>query len=295
VIVGLLHPGAMGAAVGTALVGAGRRVRWDPTGRSPATARRADQAGLVAADDLPGLVAASDIVLSVCPPHAAVEVAEAVAGTGRLDGRSYVDANAVAPATARRIAGLIAGAGGRYVDGGIIGPPPAPGRPCRLVLSGPHAAGLLRDLAAPDGGLQVELLAGDTAASALKMAYAAWTKGTAALLLAIRATARREGVEDALVAEWARSSPEPLDRSEAAAVAALAKGWRWVAEMEEIARTFADAGLPGGFHEAAAEVYRRSADGAGTGAGTGTGSSATGPRSELDVALDALLGRLPKE
>jgi len=88
------------------------------------------------------------------------------------------------------------------------------------------------------------------------MAYAAWTKGTAAMLLAIRATARANGVEDALLAEWARSQPDATGRSEAAAGAAAAKGWRWIAEMEEIAATFAAAGQPDGFHRAAAEVYR---------------------------------------
>ena len=35
------------------------------------------------------------------------------------------------------------------------------------------------------------------------------------------------------------------------------KAWRWVAEMEEIAATFEAAGLPGGFHHAAAEIYGR--------------------------------------
>jgi len=89
------------------------------------------------------------------------------------------------------------------------------------------------------------------------MAYAAWTKGTAALLLAIRALARVEGVEDALLAEWERSQPDLPGGSEAAARSAVAKGWRWVGEMEEIADTFAAAGLPDGFHRAAAEIYRR--------------------------------------
>jgi hypothetical protein len=93
-------------------------------------------------------------------------------------------------------------------------------------------------------------------ASALKMAFAAWTKGTAAMLIAIRALARAEGVEEALLDEWRLSVPELIDRSAAAARSADRKGWRWVAEMEEIASTFAAAGLPDGFHKAAAEVFR---------------------------------------
>ena len=98
------------------------------------------------------------------------------------------------------------------------------------------------------------------AASAVKMAYASWTKGSAALLLAARALARAEGVEDTLLAEWGVSQPGLTERSARAAGSAAAKGWRWVAEMEEIAAAMAAAGLPDGFHLAAAEIYRRAQD-----------------------------------
>ena len=97
----------------------------------------------------------------------------------------------------------------------------------------------------------------DAAASAIKMAYAAWTKGMAAMLLAARALARAEGVEDTLLAEWALSQPSLAAQSERAATSAVFKGWRWIAEMEEIAHCMAEAGLPDGFHQAAAEIYRR--------------------------------------
>jgi nucleotide-binding universal stress UspA family protein len=92
------------------------------------------------------------------------------------------------------------------------------------------------------------------AASAVKMTFAAWTKGASALLLAIRALARAEGVEETLLEEWRTSQPHLVERSVAAARSALGKGWRWVGEMNEIAETFAAAGLPDGFHRAAAEV-----------------------------------------
>ena len=103
----------------------------------------------------------------------------------------------------------------------------------------------------------------------MKMAYASWTKGSAALLLAARALARAEGVEETLLAEWGISQPGLEERSARAAGSAAAKGWRWIAEMEEIAATMAAAGLPGGFHQAAAEIYRRfpPADSAGLQAG----------------------------
>ena len=111
------------------------------------------------------------------------------------------------------------------------------------------------------------------AASALKMAYAAWTKGTAAMLLAIRETARANGVEDALVREWSRSQPDVPGRVDAAESSAGRKAWRWVAEMEEIADTLAAAGQPDGFHRAAAAVFRsREAPGAPTADSDGRGA-----------------------
>ena len=88
------------------------------------------------------------------------------------------------------------------------------------------------------------------------MAYAAWSKGTAALLLSIRDVAAFYGVGDELATEWAESQPELLERLPAAERSAAAKGWRWAGEMDEIADTFGTAGAPRGFHEAAAEVYR---------------------------------------
>ena len=93
-------------------------------------------------------------------------------------------------------------------------------------------------------------------ASALKCAYAAWSKGTAAMLLAIQAFASAEGVDGALHEEWARSLPQLEQRLEAARRSAAKKGWRWVGEMEEIAAAFDADGLPPGFHRAAAEIYR---------------------------------------
>jgi 3-hydroxyisobutyrate dehydrogenase-like beta-hydroxyacid dehydrogenase len=252
-VVGLLHPGEMGAAIATEL-GRERRVLWASSGRSVATVQRAEQAGLRDQRTVEELAQSSDIILSVCPPHAALDVAGSVAGFGFTG--IYVDANAVSPMTARQIASAVEEGGGQFVDGGIVGPPPRDGVPTALYLSGvmaPAVADLFRD-----GVVRARVVSDEPgSASAVKMAYAAWTKGTAALLLAIRALARAEGIEEPLLDEWHESIPELPERSVRAALAADSKGWRWVGEMEEIARTFEAAGLPGGFHEAAAEVYRR--------------------------------------
>ena len=248
--IGLLHPGEMGAAVGAVLTTRAQRVVWASTGRSDETRGRAEAAGLqdvVTARK----VAGADVVFSICPPHAALETARSVAGFKGL----FVDANAVAPATAREVAAVIEAGGGRFVDGGIVGPPPREPGTTRLYLSGLDAgavAELFADSAVDARPFSAEI----GAASALKMTYAAWTKGTAALVLAIRELARSEGVETALLREWEQSLPGLADRSQEASRSADVKGWRWIGEMEEIAATFSAAGLPSGFHEAAAEVFR---------------------------------------
>jgi 3-hydroxyisobutyrate dehydrogenase-like beta-hydroxyacid dehydrogenase len=252
-VVGLLHPGAMGATLGAVLRGAGHTVLWASEGRSTATARRAELAGLQDAVTLAELARRSEVIVSVCPPHAAPDVAREASGFTGL----FVDANAVSPATSRAVAETVEAGGARFVDGGIVGSPPTGPGVTRLYLSGDDAApvaGLF------DGTVVDARVISDEigAASAMKMVYAAWSKGTAALLLAIRAVAQANGIEPALEAEWRESLPALPERSVAAARSAGAKGWRWTFEMEEIAATFAAAGVPDGFHRAAAEIFRRS-------------------------------------
>ena len=254
--IGLLHPGEMGASVGASGRANGHRVLWTSEGRGGETQARAKAAGLEDAGTLNDLVAASEVILSVCPPHAALDVAAAVAA--RHFRGVYVDGNAVAPATARSLARVVQAAGATYVDGGIIGPPPDKAGTTRLYLSGPDGEQVRSLFAA--GPLEAVVLSGDlTAASAIKMAYAAWTKGSQALLMAVRALATAEGVDGPLVAEWLRSQPDLPKRSENAARSTARKAWRWVGEMDEIAAAFAGAGLPDGFHRGASELYRRMA------------------------------------
>jgi len=251
--VGVLHPGSMGAAVGASIVAAGRRVVWSGEDRSEATHRRAAQAGLQDVGWLNAVVNQTDVILSICPPHAALEVAQEVRDLG-FQG-VFVDANAVSPDTARAGQRIIESFGGEFVDGGIVGGPPWQANTTRLYLSGAEASRVARLI--EGGPLDVIVLDAPVgAASALKMAYAAWTKGTSALLADILALAQHEGILGALEEEWAGSQPRIARQAEGLSGAA-AKAWRWVAEMEEIAATFEAAGLPGDFHRGAAEVYRR--------------------------------------
>ena len=254
--IGLLHPGEMGAAVGAAARLNGARVLWASAGRGPATHKRAGEAGLEDVGTVARLVAESALILSICPPAAAPDVAREVAALGFRG--AFVDGNAVAPATTRAIGDIVTAGGARFVDGGIIGPPPLRAGTTRLYLSGPGAADVVARFGT--GPLTAVAVAGDVgAASALKMAYAGWNKGSQALLLAIRALAAREGVDEALVREWALSQPDLAKRTEQAVAGNTKKAWRFVGEMHEIAATFAAVGLPEGFHEAAAQVFERMA------------------------------------
>ena len=242
----MLHPGAMGAALGAALVRNGHEALWASIGRSDATHTRADAAGLTDVVTLDALASRAAVIISICPPEHAATVARDVRAAGF--GGVFVDANAIAPATVRAIA--------PDVDGGVIGGPPRMAGTTRLYLSGPGAAsvaGLFSGSVLDARVLDDEI----GRASALKMTYAAYTKGLSALLIALRETASAYGVEQHLLTEWAISQPDLAAIADLAAANAAPKAWRWVAEMEEIAATFAAAGQPEGFHRAAADVYRR--------------------------------------
>jgi 3-hydroxyisobutyrate dehydrogenase-like beta-hydroxyacid dehydrogenase len=244
----------MGASVGAAARQAGAKVSWASSGRSGESRRRAAQAGLEDSGSLEELSASSELILSVCPPDAATALAESVAATGYTG--IYVDANAVSTGTARTVAAIIENAGARFVDGGIIGPPAHNPGSTRLYLSGAEAAAVVDAFQ----GSALQAIAMDTrpgAASALKMCYAAWTKGSAALLTGVRALALAEGVEEALLEEWAISQQGLDARSTAAARNNAFKAWRFAGEMREIAATFEASELPGGFHRAAADIYAR--------------------------------------
>src|SRR5712692_1808584 len=252
--IGLLHPGDMGGMVGASARANGLRVLWASEGRSAQTRERATAAGLEDVKALAPLVAASQVILSVCPPHAAVDLAREVAAQG-FSG-VYVDGNAVSPQTGREIGRIVEKGGATFVDGGIIGPPPRKPGTTRLYLSGEQAGTIARLF--EQGPLEaIAIDGGPGAASALKMAYASYTKGTSALLIAIRALAMQAGVDKALLDEWGRSQPGVPARSESDARANARKAWRFTGEMAEIAATLEAADLPGGFFHAAGEIYER--------------------------------------
>ena len=257
VTIGVLHPGEMGSGVGASARAAGARVLWVSEGRGAATRKRAEADGLEDVGTLARLVREAQVILSVCPPASAGDVAKQVAAL-RFSG-VYVDGNAIAPATTKKVGEIISAGGATYIDGGIVGPPPRKPGVTRLYLSGSGAT----DVAAMLNGGHLSAIALEGpigAASALKMAYAGWNKTQQALLMTVRAFAIHEGVDEALLKEWSISQPELPKRSESAVAGTARKAWRFVGEMEELAAAFAAAGVPEQFHDAGAEVYRRLAD-----------------------------------
>jgi 3-hydroxyisobutyrate dehydrogenase-like beta-hydroxyacid dehydrogenase len=236
---GLLFPGEMGTEIGAAARG---EVLWAREGRSEATAHRAEGAGFRDAGTLSALVADSEVVLSLCPPAIAEEVACDVARLGF--GGLYVEANAIAPDRARTIADLIRAAGGRAVDGAVIAH-----TGLNLYLSGEDED--VREAAALfDGGAvnAIALPGGVGGASALKMAFGGWNKIGTALAAQAYAIATAYGVEEALAGEGVESGR---------ILRAAPKAWRWAPEMDEVARTCAELGLPEELGRGAALLFER--------------------------------------
>lgn len=245
----------MGHAVGRVARDRGCRVVTCLHGRSERTRALAQDAGIGDGGDLAAVVGAADIILSILPPAEAPILARAVAacaGSGKR--RLYADCNAVAPATAQAIGRIVSEAGFAFVDGGLVGPPPLSAPPTRLYVSGPEAARLA---VLEDDRLTVRDLGPEPGrASAVKMCYAALTKGSWTLFAALSTAAHRLGVGETLDREFAESQAAVRERQRGMLPRLPLDAGRWIGEMEEIAATLDAAGLPDGFHRAAAEMFR---------------------------------------
>jgi 3-hydroxyisobutyrate dehydrogenase-like beta-hydroxyacid dehydrogenase len=254
--VGILHPGMMGICVAATVQNSGHTVFWASEGRSRQTQERAEKFNLHDSNTLVALCETCTVIVSVCPPHAAEEVAEQVL-THSFKGL-YLDVNAISRQRAIRIGNAIREAGATFVDGGIIGEPAwEPGKTW-IYLSGEKAQEAASCFSA--GPLET-CVVGDTIgkASSLKMCYAAYTKGTTAFLAAILATAEVMGVREELETQWSRDWENFGEQSGERVRKVTAKAWRFAGEMAEIAATFREAGMPGEFHAAAEMIYRRMA------------------------------------
>jgi 3-hydroxyisobutyrate dehydrogenase-like beta-hydroxyacid dehydrogenase len=276
---GILHPGQMGISVAASALKTGCEVYWVSEGRSEQTLKRAKEHNLIDVQTLETLCRICDIIISVCPPHAAEGVANQVLTAG-FQGL-YVDANAISPQRSVHIGQVLHAAGLDYVDGGIIGGPAwEAGKTC-LYLSGEEAQRIADCFHA--GPLETNVIGKEIGkASALKMCFAAYTKGTAALLSGILAAAEELNVRSELEAQWSSAGSDFAIKTQERVRRVTAKAWRFEGEMKEIASTFAGTSIPAGFHIAAAEIYRRMAD-----------FKEAPDTPELAVVLDALLLKSP--
>ncbi|MCH7786439.1 MAG: NAD(P)-dependent oxidoreductase [Chloroflexi bacterium] len=255
--VAILSPGDMGHAVGRALGEHGLNVITCLAGRSERTRSLAQQGNIRDVPSLEEVVSQADLVLSILVPSEAKSVAQQVSEALRATGADtyFADCNAVSPETTSAMNDIITTAGGRYIDASIIGGPPAKNSPrTRFYVSGAHSS-FMSELDCD--GVTVRPL-GDAIgrASGIKMCYAAMTKGTSALYLALLSAAEAMGLSDELAAEFKSSQSDTYKRMEGGLPSLPSKAFRWVGEMEEIASTFEHLGVTPFFHRGAAEMYR---------------------------------------
>jgi len=254
--VGLMTPGDMGQAVAMQIKARGFNVCSALNGRSDRSRALAREAGLTDIGTVARLVAECDVVLSVMNPGAALDFAREAADALRASGRHtlIVDCNAIAPDTVHEIARLVEGAGGRFLDGGIIGSPPRGKAKTNLYVSGPGAADL-ECLAGPQ--LAVHVVSGRIAdASALKMCYGALNKGTQALWLEVLIAAQRLGVDAVLEQQLRQSRADIYDWALGQFPILPSKAYRWVPEMIEISKTLGTSGITPKIFQGAADIYQ---------------------------------------
>lgn len=257
--VAILSPGDMGSNVGRALREHGLEVITCLERRSPRTRDLSATAGIVDVSPLHAMLDASDIVLSILVPERAVDVAREVADWIRMSGKplAFADCNPVSPKTANLMADIVDGAGGSYIDAGIIGSPPSRGAPPRFYASGPNEE-LLAQL---DGrGISVPTMGGENGrASAIKMCYASLSKGAMSLYTNALVAAWNLGIFDEFMSEMS-ASQESVLRGMQGVNGLGAKAFRWIEEMEQISSTFEAAGATPHMHKGAADTYRMIAE-----------------------------------
>jgi 3-hydroxyisobutyrate dehydrogenase-like beta-hydroxyacid dehydrogenase len=254
-IIGVLSPGAMGAALARTWQRSGARVVTTTAGRSARTQQLAE--GLELVDSIDEVVRAADLVVSVVPPARAVANAEQIAAAAlRRQVRPVVaDLNAISIPTLEWITSVLTEAGCAVIDGSISGNPPHPdsGQETRIYLSGPGTQALTAFDTPELRSIEVGSEPGR--ASAIKMCTAAVYKGMTALMVQALRTADAHGVAEFVATDWADMLGD-LGAGAAHRIAvATSKSDRFPDEMREIAATQGAAGFGAQLHEAIAEVF----------------------------------------
>jgi 3-hydroxyisobutyrate dehydrogenase-like beta-hydroxyacid dehydrogenase len=255
--VGILYPGEMGVSIAASAINNRHQVYWLSQGRSNKTRARAEKYNLIEIDSPIEFCQICELVISICPPHASEEVARSVIESGFKG--LYLDANAISPERAIKLEKMLEAKAIQFVDGGVIGGPAWRPKETWLYLSGPYAEQIAACFA--NGPLETKIIGKETGkASAFKMCYAAYSKGTTALLAAVLAASESLGVCEELYQQWDMDDKGFSEQVNRRVVHVTAKAWRFEEEMKEIASTFQRAGVPDGFHQSAAEIYRRMAN-----------------------------------
>ena len=254
--VAIMSPGDMGHAVGQVLSESGIDVITCTDGRSQRTKNLAEKAGLRQVATLEDMVIQADLVLSIMVPSKAMSFVREISPhfESSKTPTYFADCNAVSPQSALAMAEVINQAGGKFIDGGIIGTAPTKGDTPRFYVSGPDASVVM----GLDGrGIIVKAIGNKVGqASGIKMCYAALTKGTNTLHVALLTAASRMGLTDDLRKEFEFSQKSHLAAMEKGISRLPANAHRWIGEMEEIAATFENLGVTPNFHKGAAEIYK---------------------------------------
>lgn len=253
--IGFMTPGDMGQAVAMQLKQKGYTVMTALEKRSERSRKMAAEIGLVDLGSIARMTAECDLIMSVMNPGAGLEFATEAAAAIKTQSRKpvFIDCNAVAPDTMYAIDKVIRDAGSRCLDGGIIGPPPRGGAKTNLYVSGPGAADLKQ---LENDFLRVHILTeklGD--ASAVKMCYSAFNKGTQGLVLETLMAAERLGVADIVEQQLRASRADALESFLKALPQLPPKAYRWVPEMHEIARTFQGVGMTPRIFQGEADMF----------------------------------------
>ena len=254
--IGVMTPGDMGQAIAQQLTQKGMNICTALDGRSERSKTLSRQAGLTDVGSLARLTECCDVILSIMNPGAALEFAGNLSQALTMTKRRplFVDCNAIAPVTVQEIEVKITAAGGRFADGSIIGSPPRGTAKCWLYVSGPEATPL-QQLATPQ--LVVNVLSDRTGdASALKMCYATITKGVGALVLELLIAGRRLGIGEALEAQLKQTQCDIYESIIKKLPIMPPKAYRWVPEMEQIARCFEAVGMTPRMMQGAADIYK---------------------------------------
>ena len=255
--IAILSPGNMGGAVGAQLGQAGYDVITCLAGRSDFTRRKAEEAGFRDVADMNALVSDADLILSILDPAKAMDIADQVAAAMKSAGEKpvFADCNATSPATAEKLNAIIEGAGGKFVDVGIIG-----GAPTRrenfplFCTSGPHA-GLLDEL--DDKGVRIEFIGPEIGqGSGIKICNGAYNKGAFALYTTVMLAAEHYGCTEFLRDRLPNSQSGTVERLDQAVLRLPSLSGRYIGEMEQVAETFEAIGLTPDIHKGAADLFR---------------------------------------